>query len=66
MNETHLIRPEEDITPTVNPSNTSSVRVEMNDTVGAFFLGILAWILLIGWMRSEARNRVLLKQLNLS
>jgi len=31
MNEAHLIRPEEDITPTVNPSNTSSVRVEFVD-----------------------------------
>jgi len=65
MNETHLIRPEEDITPTVNPSNTSSVMVEMNDTLGALFLGILAWILLIGWMRAEARSRVLIKQLEL-
>ena len=37
----------------------------MNDTMGALFLGILAWILLIGWMRAEARNRVLIKQLEL-
>lgn len=56
----------EDKTPLVNPGNYSPVTVEMKDTIGAIFLGILSFILLIGWMRSEARNRVLIKQLDLS
>lgn len=56
----------EDKTPLVNPGNYSPVTVEMKDTIGAIFLGILAWILLIGWTRSEARNRALVKQLQLA
>ena len=56
----------EDKTPLVNPGNYSPVTVEMKDTIGAIFLGILAWILLIGWTRSEARNRQLVKQLQLA
>ena len=56
----------EDKTPLVNPGNYSPVTVEMKDTIGVIFLGILAWILLIGWTRSEARNRALVKQLQLA
>lgn len=56
----------EDKTPLVNPGNYSPVTVEMKDTIGATFLGILSFILLIEWMRSEGRNRVLVKQLDLS
>lgn len=56
----------EDKTPLVNPGNYSPVTVDMRDTIGAIFLGILTWILLIGWTRSEARNRALVKQLQLA
>jgi hypothetical protein len=40
--------------------------VHFEDTVGAIVLGILAGILLIGWMRSEARYRKLLTQKGVS
>jgi hypothetical protein len=56
----------ENKTPVVNPGNYSSVTVDMKDTLGAIFLGILAFSLLIGWMRAEMRNRVLIKQLELA
>ncbi len=36
--------------------------VHLQDTFGAIFLGIFAVIFLIGWMRSEARNRALITQ----
>ena len=42
------------------PGNYQPVHFE--DTAGAIILGILAGILLIGWMRSEARYRKLLVQ----
>jgi hypothetical protein len=38
----------------------NSVDVNLKDTVGAVFLGILSVILLIGWVRAEARIRELL------
>ena len=56
----------EDKTPAVTPGNYSPVTVDMKDTIGAVFLGILAFILLIGWTQAEARNRVLTKQLKLA
>jgi hypothetical protein len=49
----------ENTTPSVSPGNYSPVTVTMEDTVGTMFLGILASILLIGWMRAEARYREL-------
>lgn len=49
-----------------SPGNYSPITVDMKDTLGAIFLGVLSFILLIGWIRSEARNRVLVKQLDLS
>jgi hypothetical protein len=49
-------------TPPVSPGNYSPVTVTVDDTVGGVFLGILALILLVGWMRSEARYRKLLTQ----
>jgi len=52
--------------PVVRPANYSTVTVDMKDTLGAIFLGVLSFILLIGWMHSEARKRVLVKQLDLS
>jgi hypothetical protein len=55
-----------DKTPPVSPGNYSPVTVDMRDTIGAIFLGILAFILLVGWTRAEARNRALIKQLELS
>jgi hypothetical protein len=42
------------------PGNYQPVHFE--DTAGAILLGILAGILLIGWMRSEERCRKLLMQ----
>ena len=42
------------------PGNYQPVHFE--DTAGAIILGILAGILLIGWMHSEARYRKLLIQ----
>ena len=50
----------EDTTPAVSPGNYSPVSVTNKDTVGAVFLGILSIILLIGWVRAEARIRELL------
>jgi hypothetical protein len=41
----------------------NSVTVYMKDTLGAIFLGFLSAVLLIGWMRAEARYRTLLVQL---
>jgi hypothetical protein len=49
-------------TPSVSPGNYSPVTVNMKDTLGAIFLGILTVILLIGWRRTEAKYRILLAQ----
>jgi hypothetical protein len=40
------------------PGNYQPIHLE--ETAGSVFLGILALILLVGWMRSEARYRKLL------
>ncbi len=56
----------EDKTPLVSPGNYSPVTVYMKDTLGAIFLGVLAGILLIGWMRAEARYRALITQLEVT
>ena len=56
----------DDKIPAVRPGNYNPVTVDMKDTLGGIFLGILAWILLVGWTRAEARNRALMKQLELS
>ena len=53
----------EDNSPVVSPGNYNPVTVDMKDSIGAIFLGILAGILLIGWMQAEARIRALMKQL---
>jgi hypothetical protein len=50
-------------TPSVSPGNYSPVTVHVHDTLGALFLGIFAGILLISWVRAEARNRALITQL---
>lgn len=50
----------ENKTPSVSPGNYSPVTVYMEDSIGAVFLGILAVILLIEWMRAEARYRKLI------
>ena len=47
-------------TPAVSPGNYSPVTVYMEDSLGAIFLGVAAVVLLIGWMRAEARLRTLL------
>ena len=46
--------------PQVSTNGNNSVDVNLKDTVGAVFLGILSVILLIGWVRAEARLRELL------
>lgn len=48
--------------PDVSPGNYSPVNVYMEDSVGAIFLGLLCGILLIGWMRAEARYCALLNE----
>ena len=48
-------------TPSVSPGRYNPVTVSVHDTLGSLFLGIFAGILLIGWMRAEARNRELIK-----
>lgn len=51
-------------TPVVSPGNYSPVTVDLNGNgLGAIFLGILAVLLLIGWMRTEARYHALITQL---
>ena len=49
-------------TPEVRPVSYSPVDWKMQDTVGALFLGILAVVFMIAWMRSEARYRRLVTQ----
>ena len=51
-----------DKTPVVSPGNYSPVTVNLTDTFGAIILVLLSVILLIGWMRSEARHRAFLAQ----
>jgi hypothetical protein len=46
--------------PQGHTNGNNSVDVNLKDTVGAVFLGILSVILLIGWVRAEARIRELL------
>jgi len=53
----NLNLPSKEQTPLVSPGNYSPVNVYNQDSLGALILGILALILLIGWMRSEERNR---------
>jgi hypothetical protein len=57
-----LTEDHEEQTPSVSPGNYSPVTVYLTDTLGAVFLGVLTVILLIGWMRSEARHRAFLPQ----
>ena len=53
----------ENKTPLCNPCHSSSVTVTVKDSLGAIFLGILSVILLVEWIRAEARNRVLITQM---
>ena len=56
-----LSTPIDEERPEVNTNGHNPVDVNMNDTVGATFLGILSLLLLIGWVCSEARVRKLLR-----
>ena len=47
-------------TPAISPGTYSPVTVYMQDTLGIVFLGILASVLLLGWMRAEMRYRYLM------
>lgn len=60
-NEDPLANPQ-DRTPSVSPGNYSPVTVYMHDALGTIFLGILSTILLIGWIRAEARFRDFITQ----
>ena len=53
----------QDQTPLVSPGNYSPVTVTVKDTLGTVFLGILTGILLVGWMRTEARYQSLIARL---
>ena len=44
-------------------ANYNPVMVTSTDTIGAGLLGLIALVLLIALLRSQARNRRLLKQL---
>ena len=47
-----------------HPGKYSPVIVDMNgNSLGAIFLGILSFLLLLGWMRTEDHYHKLLKQL---
>jgi hypothetical protein len=46
-----------------NPISVSTVAVSQQDTVGAIFLGLLAFFLFIALQLSQRRNRKLLAQL---
>ena len=63
VNEEHS-RSRETETPAISPGNYSPVTVYVSgNTLIAIFLGILTGILLIGWIRTEARYHALLAQL---
>lgn len=49
-------------TPEVRPGTYSPVTVQVNETLGAIFLGIFGFVLLVAWMRAEARYRGSLAQ----
>jgi hypothetical protein len=50
--------------PVDNEANSHrSVSVHQDDTVGAIFLGLLALVLAVAYIRSEARQRSLLAQI---
>lgn len=49
-------------TPKVQPGHFNPVNVHIDNSLGALLLGILAFILLVGWMKAEARNRQLMGQ----
>ncbi len=59
-NENHAF---EEKTPGPQPGVYSPVNVHANETIGSVFLGILALVLLIAFLRAEARNRRLQSQL---
>ena len=51
-------------TPAVRPGTYSPVTVYLNgNSLGAIFLGILSFVLLIGWMSAEGRYHTLFTQL---
>jgi hypothetical protein len=52
----------EGLTPAVSPGTYSPVNINVSDSVGALFLGILAVLLLIGWRNAEKRLQRLATQ----
>jgi hypothetical protein len=59
-NQISLEKPDTESPTTFRTQDTfSPVTIIMHNTLGAIFLGTLTIILLIGWMRAEARNRKL-------
>jgi hypothetical protein len=64
-NQISLEKPGPESPATFRTQDTfNPVTVLMHNTLGAIFLGILTIILLIGWMRAEARNRKLVNLLS--
>jgi hypothetical protein len=53
----------EDTTPSAKPGVYSPVNIHASEAIGAFFLGAVALILLIGLLRAESRYSLLLSQL---
>lgn len=51
----------EQSTPTVKPGHYNPVVVHFQEAWGAFFLGLMSVVLLIGWVRAERRYRSLLE-----
>ena len=49
-------------TPQVKPGIYNPVSVYAQDSLGSLILGIISIILLVGWMKAEARSRRLLSR----
>lgn len=60
------VRATDEKTPQVSPGNYSPVTVYMEDALGTIFLGVLAGLLLIGWIRAEGRYRKLITRLEMT
>lgn len=48
--------------PPESPGIYNPVDIHVQDSLGALILGILSIVLLVGWIKSEERNRQLLSR----
>ena len=62
MQENELMPQQAHSTPEVKPGVYNPVNISLNETTGALLLGILAILLLIGWIRAENKLKALLSQ----